>query len=128
LDGDIQGECNKKYPPETQFSILTKCFLPIKSLEKYLKKMLVAEPNDQFARQLGDTFYRVRSLIDIVNDYKQSPKSAADNNGKGLLMVLKSCAVEQGHNEDVFLRELCTFISNFENLEPLAKNIQRFCA
>lgn len=127
LDGDIKDECNTKYPNGTQFSTLKKLFLPIKSLEKYIKKMLVTEPDDRFARQLGDTFYRVRSLNDIVNDYRNSPKSVSDNNGKGLLLVLKSCAVEQGHSEDVFLRELCAFISRFENLDKLASGIKRLC-
>ena len=127
LDGDIQSECNRKYPSGTKFSALAKSFLPIKSLEKYLRKMLVLEPDSQFARELGDTFYRVRSINDIVQDYRQQPRSENDNNGKGLLLVLKSCAVEQGHNEDVFLRELCAFISNFENLDALSDSLKRLC-
>ena len=127
LDGDIQENCNKKYPSGTQFAALEKSFLPIKSLEKYLKKMLIIEPCNKFARQLGDTFYRVRGLNDIVQDYKESPKSANDNNGKGLLLVLKKCAIEQGHNEDVFLRELCTFISNFERFDSLSASLQKLC-
>lgn len=127
LDGDIQDEYARKYPSGTPYSSLAKSFLPIKSLEKYLKKMLVTHPSDQFARQLGDTFYRVRSINDIIRGYRQNPKSVGDNNGKGLLMVLKSCAVEQGHNEDVFLREICSFISNFERLDSLSTNLQRLC-
>ncbi len=127
LDGDIQEECNKKYPSGTPFGSLAKSFLPIHSLEKYLKKALVAAPNDQFARELGDTFYRVRSLSDIVQDYKKQPSSSKDNNGKGLLLVLKSCAVEQGHSDDVFLRELCSFISNFEQLQSLSESLKRMC-
>lgn len=127
LDGDIQDQCNKKYPPGSPFGGLKKNFLPIQSLEKYLKKSLVSEPNDLFARQLGDTFYRVRSLSDIVRDYKGNPGSSKDNNGKGLLLVLKSCAVEQGHNEDTFLRELCGFISSFEKLDSLSAGLKKMC-
>jgi ABC-type branched-subunit amino acid transport system ATPase component len=127
LDGDIQDECNRKYPNNTKFGTLSKSFLPIKSLEKYLKKMLVSEPNSQFSRELGDMFYRVRSLNDIVHDYINDPKSKNDNNGKGLLLVLKKCAIEQGHSEDIFLRELCSFISAFENFDALSTSLQRLC-
>ena len=127
LDGDIQNQCNEKYRPGSPLGSLAKSFLPIQSLEKYLKKMLIVAPDDQFARQLGDTFYRVRSLGDIVQDYKRNPKSEKDNNGKGLLLVLRSCAVEQGHNEDVFLRELCAFISNFERLDTLSVALKKLC-
>jgi predicted ATPase len=127
LDGDIKSECNKKYPSGTKFSTLTKTFLPIKSLEKYLKTKLILEANIKFTKELGDTFYSVRSINDIVQDYRQQPKSENDNNGKGLLLVLKSCAVEQGYNEDVFLRELCNFISDFEDLNALADSLQRLC-
>ena len=127
LDGVIQEQCNRKYPPNTQFGALKKGFLPIQSLEKYLKKALITSPDDQFARQLGDTFFRVRSLTEIVQDYRAKPQSSNDNNGKGLLLVLKACAVEQGHNEDVFLRELCAFILNFERLDSLSTSLGRLC-
>ncbi|MER0170683.1 MAG: hypothetical protein DU489_08785 [Nitrosomonas sp.] len=125
LDGDIQEQCNKTYPSDTPFGSLVKGFLPIQSLEKYLKKALVTMPNDQFARQLGDTFYRIRSLVNIVQDYTQDSRSANDSNGKGLLLVLKKCAIEQGHDEDVFLRELCSFVSNFEQLDSLRDSLKR---
>jgi len=127
LDGDIQNEYNTKYPSGTPYSSLTKCFLPIKSLEKYLKEKLITNPNDQFARQLGDTFYRVRSLHDIIQDYNQNSRTMGDNSGKGLFLVLRRCATQQGLNEDVFVRELCSFISSFERLDQLSSNLQRMC-
>jgi len=104
LDGDIQDEFNSRYPSGTIFASLTKNFLPIQSLEKYLKKSLITAPNDKLARQLGDSLYRVRSLNDILEDYRQDARSAKDTNGKRLLCVLKKCAAEQGHNDEVFLR------------------------
>lgn len=127
LDGDIRDECNRKFPSGTPYGSLPKNFLPIQSLEKYLRKSLITNPNDAFARSLGDTFYRVRTLADIVRDYKQHDGSARDTSGKGLCSVLTKCAAEQGYSEDVFLRELCDFIVSFEDLTRLADALKQLC-
>lgn len=127
LDGDIECDFKNKYPAGTAFNNLPKGFLPIQSLEKHLRKVLILNPDNQFARSLGDMFFRVRSLHDIICDYKDKPCSSKDSSGKGLLMVLKRCAVEQGHNEDVFLRELCEFILNSINTDSLSVQLRNFC-
>lgn len=125
LDGDIADECDRRHPKGTQLGGLPKNFLPIKSLEKYLKEKLVSSPDDAFFRTFGDMFFRTRSLADIVREYLLDPRSSKDGNGKGLFTVLRRCASAQGHSEDVFKRDVCDFISRTENSAVLVDALGR---
>lgn len=127
LDGDIEQEYISKHGSGTKYAPLPKSFLPIKSLEKYLKEKLIKNPDPIFAKAYGDIFFNVRSLTDIINDYKSDDRSARDNNGKGLFLVLKQCALEQGHSEETYKRETCTFIANHENLTSLSTSLASMC-
>lgn len=44
-------------------------FLPIPSVEKYLKSKLVDTPDKNFIKLLGDKYFNQRSLSDIIKDY-----------------------------------------------------------
>ena len=126
LDGDIKQKYNNKYK-NTPFNIMPKTFLAIECVEKYLKKQLITDPNNEFARKFGNMFFRVRSLTSIIEDYKSNPKSAKDNNGKGLFIVLEKCAEEQSHDPEVFKKEVCDFITEYENTDSLGEKIKQLC-
>ncbi|RQS22353.1 hypothetical protein DIE03_30130 [Burkholderia sp. Bp8992] len=128
LDGDIRGECDKLYGNGTQYGALPKQFLPIKSLEKYLLKKLALDLDVAFMRKFGDEFFQVRSLSDIMNDYKSDKRSSSDSNGKGLFSVLKRCASEQGIADEIFKRDVCRFIYDYEDLSKLKESIKRLCS
>jgi len=127
LDGDIRLQYEEKYKG-TQFDMMPKAFLAIESVEKYLKKRLVTDPDNLFGRRFGDTFFRVRSLADILEDYKSDEKSQKDKNGKGLFMVLKSCAGEQSQDPQVFKKDVCEFIAQYEDSDKLNNALERLCA
>jgi len=127
LDGDVKEEYIKKYSTNSKYKGLIVSFLPIKSFEKYLREKLVTSPDTAFAKKYGDNFFTVRSLPNILRDYNSNAGSTADNNGKGLFMVLKRCAEEQGISEETFKRESCTFISNYENTTSLSKTLAGIC-
>lgn len=125
LDGDVEAEFLRKFP--TKYKHLIVSFLPVLSLEKYLREKLLTSPNAEFAKKYGDTFFTGRSLTNIVQDYKQDPRSSKDNNGKGLFLVLKKCAEEQGVSEESFKRDTCTFISNYEDVSALSRRLESLC-
>lgn len=128
LDGDIEQEYTEKYKSKPQYANLPKSFLPIKSLEKYLKNKLITNPDPSFSKKYGDTFYNIRSLNSILSDYNSDERSKRDNNGKGLFLVLKQCALEQGYSEETYKRETCAFIANHEDLSALADRISSMCS
>jgi predicted ATPase len=118
LDGDIKSEYEKRETEE--WKVLYKNFLPIDSIEKYLKKYLLDTPDSDFYKLLNDRFFSCQSIEDIVLGYKNKTKPKTDNNGKILFMVLVACAKEQ-QNEDVFKYELCNIIFERSDTSALTK-------
>ncbi|MDE8035107.1 ATP-binding protein [Actinobacillus equuli subsp. equuli] len=116
LDGDVKQEYEEKFSEDTFFKnsdnsnkqILS--FLPIQSMEKYLKNTLIDNPNDSLIRNIGNSFFIIRSIDDILQDYKQNYDK--DNNGKKLFSLLKSCYRDTGQLEDIFVYELCRLITD----------------
>ena len=114
-DGDVEKKISKK----NDYSNLPKCFLPIPSIEKYLKLKLVDTPDLNFIKILGDKYFTQRSLTDILADYKNDSrtKNSSDNNGKKLYKVLCSNLLRVGIDEDRFVLYLCDDIYDYENLD-----------
>jgi len=122
LDADIQEEYKAKY--DKNMKSYLKTFLPLKSIEKYLKNKIVDDPDDEFCKQFGDNFYRERSLHDIIKDYQS--RTEKDNNGKILFMVLKKCGIEQGYTDQAWKREVCEFIYNFDDFKKIEDTVVHF--
>lgn len=120
-DGDVQDQVNQK----RDFSSLPKCFLPIPSIEKYLKKKLIDSPNRDFIKYLGDQYFTQRSLRDILADYKNDPKTqrSGDKAGKGLYKVLCSNLEKNGIDEKRFVQYLCDDIFKFENISGFRSSL-----
>lgn len=123
LDGDIEDQYNVKYPQESREATLKKLFLPIHSVEKFLKKKLIDEPCVVFAKKFGDRFFIARSIEDIINDYKTNPKTGSDNTGKGLFRVLTACAEEQGYVRERFKSDLCSFLTDNTEVSTLSQRL-----
>lgn len=59
-------------------------YLPIESLEKYLKAKLFDTVDHKLFRQLNDFVFHQVSLNQIIDEYRNSNESSNDNNGKKL--------------------------------------------
>lgn len=67
LDGDVEGKVtnNKNY------TNLPKIYLPVESIEKFLHKRLIRNPDQNLQKNLQDKIFRTKSLEDILKDYKK---------------------------------------------------------
>lgn len=116
LDGDIKSECAKN----PLYKDLPKRFLPIPSIEKYLKNVLIDKKNSEIFKSINDEFFQLKSLKEIVNDYKNNIKTN-DNNGKELYNILLKALKERNVDEDSFIIRIADIIkenvdfSNFNN-------------
>lgn len=116
LDGDIKSECAK----DPLYKDLPKRFLPIPSIEKYLKNVLIDKKNSEIFKSINDEFFQLKSLKEIVNDYKNNIKTN-DNNGKELYNILLKALKERNVDEDSFIIRIADIIkenvdfSNFNN-------------
>lgn len=111
-DGDVQKDVMKK----TEYASFPKLFLPIPSVEKYLKKKLVDDPDKAFRKLIGDKYFTQRSLTDIVNDYLSDPrtKQVKDNAGKNFYSIIISNALKNGITEIDFIKYLADDIYDYE--------------
>ena len=111
-DGDVEDAINKK----EAYKNLPKCFLPIPSVEKYLKSKLVDQYDAQFAKMIGDKYFIKRSLMDIVADYKNDPRTmqGKDKDGKALYQVILSNLFDIDLSEKEFIKYLASDIYEYE--------------
>lgn len=103
IDGDVVDDVKEK----TEFEALPKTFLPINSLEKFIYKKIITEQDMNFIKYFGDKFFHVRSIKNIINDYKSNYDYATDKNGKKLYDMLMSNLFATGMAEDDFVRMFC---------------------
>lgn len=84
LDADI-NESAKSYIAKYNISNnIPLNFLPIESLEKYLKSKLFDNVDHKLFRHLNDFVFHQVSLNQIIDEYRSSGESEKDNNGKKL--------------------------------------------
>lgn len=122
-DGDVREEISKK----KEYCTLPKCFLPIQSVEKYLKKKLIDEPDRDFVKLVGDKYFINRSLDSIIHDYQNDSRTieGKDKDGKNLYNVLLANLEKIDVSEKDFIKYISDDIYNYEKptkfIEALTK-------
>lgn len=71
LDGDIQSKCQS----EKKYRASAKLFLPIPSIEKYLKDKLIDNLDSTIKKKINDTFFSVSSLDSVISEYRIKEKN-----------------------------------------------------
>lgn len=127
LDGDVKEEFKEKYINKGLHGNLNVFFLPIKSAEKYLREKLVDNVEYDFYNDFGDTFFKRKSIDDLMIEYKEIGGVSNDPKGKRLLNILKNELVSIGQNEKEFYTYLTEYIveSEKEMMTNLADRIKR---
>ncbi len=122
LDGDIKSKGDEK-ASSLQLSSYT--YLPIKSVEKYLRKKLIDENDTTFIKLIGDKYFTNRSIYDIIVDYKQNYPDGKDNNGKKLYKMICSNLNDIGISAERFIQYLCEDICGYENFSSFIATLNR---
>lgn len=92
LDRDIMDNIKGKHKR------LKKMFLPIPSIEKFLYNKIVVEKNNSIIKELNDTFFIVKSIGEIISQYKLKYKE--DNDGKKLYHAIVNEISKNNYSED----------------------------
>ena len=90
LDGDIQDEANKHIEKRKISNNIPLNYLPIASLEKYLRDKLCINVDHSLFRHLNDYVFHGKSLRDIISEYEKSAGFTNDKDGKKLFNILDS--------------------------------------
>lgn len=125
LDGDVKEDFRTKYIDNGLHGNLNIYFLPIKSAEKYLRGKLVDDVDFDFYNHFGDTFFKLKTLDDLLIEYKSINGIENDKRGKKLLSILKRELQRVGQNENEFYAFLTEYIVSKESgdMEELGKRI-----
>ncbi len=122
IDGDVIEKASTK---AEEFDISLYSFLPIKSIEKYLKKKLIVERDAKFTKMIGDKYFTRRSLNEIIADYEQNYGAGTDENGKKLYKMICSNLNQAGISREQFVQYLCEDVCNYENFEQFITTLSR---
>ena len=123
FDGDVKTDISKK----SEYADLPKCFLPIPSVEKYLKSKFVNNPDKKFMKMVGDKYFNQRTLEDIIKDYLNDERTAKsnDNSGKILYSILCSNLENIGILESDFIKYLADDIYQYENPSKFVESLKK---
>jgi predicted ATPase len=121
IDGDVEDRVKKV----KDYDNLMKLFLPIKCLEKYLFEKLISSYSYDFAKLLGDKYFRMRTLDDTIKGYKNKYEEK-DRNGKNLYNFLLATLNEINIYQDYFIENIAEDIYVFENLNTFCEKIDSF--
>lgn len=127
LDGDVSTQIPKEYKS------LKKFFLPVNSVEKYLRNILVVQPNKSIKKSINDKFFDVVSLDQIIKEYQQeeteyktqSPEYyKEDNDGKRLYRKILSYITARKVSEEEFIMRLYEILEENIDFSSLYKNLE----
>ena len=82
LDADIKTEAENFIAKNSIYNNIPLNYLPIESLEKFLKHNLFDKVDHKLFRNLNDFVFHQVSLNQIVEEYRNSGENLKDNNGK----------------------------------------------
>ena len=88
LDGDAKNNVQDYMSNKGIANNIPLNFLPIESLEKFLKSKLHDNVDHSLFRSLNDYIFHNKSLDDLISEYKQSCKTE-DKNGKELYKIIE---------------------------------------
>lgn len=104
LDGDIKNSVGKKY------NGLKKLFLPIESIEKYLYGVLVKKKDDSVKKIIGDKYFQLTSIDDLVKEFKEFPDCTGKHIDKKFFKFLEKDLERRNISIDEFITNLSSDI------------------
>ncbi len=119
LDGDIITEVKDEYKD------IKKLFLPIKSVEKYLYKVIIEEPNTKIIRVLNDKYFTLKSIETLTKEYKENYPTTPPNPDKKFYFKIKKDLENRKISEEYFVNNLCDDLMTNIDFSKFIENIKR---
>jgi energy-coupling factor transporter ATP-binding protein EcfA2 len=120
LDGDVEQQANSYISNKGISNNIPLNFLPIESLEKFLRSILFDHVDKALFRHLNDYIFHVLSLSAIIEDYTNSGKSNDDRNGKKLYSLIDTELRNRNKSREDFIEILIQYL-----IDKNATGIQR---
>lgn len=118
LDGDVKEKANNYLNKKNIINNIPLNFLPIESLEKFLKSKLFDNVDHKLFRELNDYIFHNKSLDDIISDYKLL--NAEDKDGKKLYAEIEKELTELREDRSTLVEFIIKYLFD-TNSDSLAK-------
>lgn len=119
LDGDIISEVGDEYRDVKKF------FLPIKSIEKYLYKVIIETPDQRIIRILNDKYFTLKSIETLLKEFREKYPTLPSNPDKKFYFKLKKDLEDRKISEDFFINNLCDDLLLNVDFNTFIQNIQK---
>jgi len=120
LDGDVKSEASSYITKQGISNNIPLNFLPIESLEKYLKSKLLDNVDHKLFRELNDFVFHQKSITSIIDEYKNNEDISKDKNGKKLYRYFDTELRERNKNRSEIVEIIVEYLFENEN-ESLIK-------
>lgn len=125
LDGDVEDKFRTKYLENGEHRNINVSFLPVQSLEKYLREIVIETPNYDQIKKIGDSLFTNRHITDVINEYKRETEEGKDQTGKRLLKYLLNELNNIGVSDENFYKFISNLIIEEVDTEGLFNRINR---
>lgn len=121
LDGDIQQDCQQK----KEYKDLTKLFLPIASVEKFLYKVLYKCLDRTLKKVINDKYFQLKPIDKIISDFNQEYPSLPKQPDKKFYFRLKNDLENRKISEENFIYSLCEEILKVINFDSFSEELKK---
>ena len=119
LDGDIYDNVTAEYKD------IKKLFLPIKSIEKYLYKVIIEEPDNKIIRILNDNYFTIKSIENLTKEYKVKYPTTPSHPEKKLYFRLQKDLEKRKISEEYFINNFCDDLMRHVDFTDFIENIKK---
>lgn len=125
LDGDIKEKAVNYMRKKGIVNNIPLNYLPIESLEKYLKSNLYDNVDHKLFRELNDYIFHNKSLDDIISEYKL--KNEEDADGKKLYSSIEKEMIAIREDRSAIVEYIVRYLfnSNSESLNKLTDFLKK---
>lgn len=121
LDRDVKKDASSYRKNNNLANAVSLNYLPVPSLEKYLRSALVVNVDHILFGFLGNYIFQQRSLSDIIEEYKKDKDYASDTKGKLLYGYLKGELEARRQNREGLIEMIVDywFANRFKEFDEL---------
>lgn len=119
LDGDIVSNVTEEYKD------VRKLFLPIKSVEKYLYKVIIESPDHKIIRVLNDKYFTLKSIETLMKEYKENYPTTPPNPDKKFYFKIKKDLESRKISEEYFISNFCDDLMTNIDFSKFSENIKK---
>lgn len=127
LDGDVKTEAENYINKNGITNNIPLNYLPIESLEKYLKKNLCDNVDHKLFRLLNDFVFHQVSLNTIIENYKNIVSLGSDNNGKKLYNLIDNELKARNKSRAEIIEMIVDYLieNNTQNIEKIVEFLKK---